>query len=118
MIYWNIPYTAYRIYFPIASDQPVNALIGSSIINVGYELFEIRNGKRGLKPLHRFGPNAKPIEGTTESVAREFRKVLAMARGIDGITKRDNAVKLGNEFRRGWDKDGAFTKDLARLLSN
>ena len=119
MVYCRLsPHTVFRIYFPIASEQPVNALIGSSILNVGYELFEIRSGKRGLKPLHRFGPGAKPIEGTLESVAREFREVLANAQGIDGTTKRANAVKIGNQLKRGWDQDGRYTKDLARLVSN
>ena len=87
-------------------------------LDVAYELYEIRDGEHGLKPLARFGSSAKPLEGTPEAVSREAREVFIKARGDDGARKRANAQKVGEALKRSWDKDGAFTRDLDRLLTH
>ena len=107
----------YRIFSPIGGDQPANAAKGSHLLNIGYELFQTRNGEHGTKPIHRHGPNAGPIEGTVESVEKEFRDVLAKARGEDGASRRANAMKIGEILKNGWNEDGACTSELRRLLS-
>ena len=106
-----------RIFSPISGDQPANAARGSHILKIGYELFETRNGEHGTKPIHRRGPNAGRIEGTIESVEKEFRGVLEKARGEDGAMRRANAMKISLILKNGWNEDGACTNELRRLLS-
>lgn len=87
-------------------------------LDCAYELYNIRDGEHGLKPLARFGPSAKPLEGTPEAVAREAREVFAKARGEDGARKRANAQRIGEELKRGWHMDGPFTKEVNKLLTH
>lgn len=106
-----------RIYAPISGDQPANAAKGSDVLKIGYELFQTRNGEHGVKPIHRHGPDAGPIEGTVESVEKEFRDVLAKARGEDGAIRRANASKISQVLQNGWNQDGVCSNELRRLLA-
>ena len=87
-------------------------------LDVAYELYNIRDGEHGLKPLARFGPSAKSLEGTPEAVAAEAREIFVKARSEDGARKRANAQRIGEELKRGWDMDGAFTKEVNKLLTH
>jgi hypothetical protein len=63
----------------------------SGSLDVAYQLFEVRTGMHGLKPICRTG---KTPEGTIESVKREFSEVLEKMRGKDGTRKRTNVQKI------------------------
>lgn len=104
-----------RICWPFAGDQPVNAAILSSTLDVAYELFEVRTGTNGLKPIHRLGPEASAPSGTVQGMQVEVHDMLGRMRGEDGARKRANAQKLSEEIARGWDTNGPCQMELDRL---
>ena len=55
---------AFRILWPIAADQPVNAIHLTDHIGAAYELIEVRDGA-GLGPILR---NGKTPTGTLDAV--------------------------------------------------
>ncbi|KZT07197.1 glycosyltransferase family 1 protein [Laetiporus sulphureus 93-53] len=78
------------ICWPFAFDQPLNAAHITVNLDIGYELFQIRNGP-GLGLVHRLG---KAPEGSVEAVRTEAQDVLTRAFGEDGARKRANVLKL------------------------
>ena len=103
-----------RICWPFAADQPTNAARLSSVLDVAYELFEVRTGENGLKPLHRLG--RAPI-GTLDAVRDETRVVLEKAFGEDGARKRANLEKLQEVISGSWDEGWPAKKDMRRFVS-
>ena len=67
---------SYKPYY--TGDQPTNAVRIAEILQIGYELLEVRSG-HGLKPIHRTGYTPK---GTVEALQAEVREVLAKAFGF------------------------------------
>lgn len=101
-----------RICWPFHADQPHNAVNLSEVHDVGYELIEVRTGK-GLLPRYRTG---KAPLGTLDSIRDEARQVLDSAFGTEGARKREIMKKLQRKVLSSWDKDGAATKELGRML--
>ena len=81
---------------------------------MAYELFEVRTGENGLKPIYRLG--RAPV-GTSDAVRDEARSVLEKAFGEDGARKSANMKKLQGEVLRTWDEDGPAKKDLKRFIA-
>ncbi|KAI0075143.1 UDP-Glycosyltransferase/glycogen phosphorylase [Panus rudis PR-1116 ss-1] len=102
------------ICWPFAGDQPLNAIRLSVVLNVGYELLEVRTGRLGLKPLYRTG---KAPRGTVEAVREEARSVLDNAFGEDGRVKRVNMEKLRDSALSAWKEGGPAKKEMERLVS-
>ncbi|KAI0071140.1 UDP-Glycosyltransferase/glycogen phosphorylase [Panus rudis PR-1116 ss-1] len=102
------------ICWPFNADQPTNAARLSSILNVAYELFEVRTGDEGLRPLHRTG---KAPRGTIEAVREEASYVLDNAFGSDGQTKRANIEKLRDEVLGAWSEKGPARRDMEKLVA-
>ena len=75
------------------------------VLDVAYELFEVRTGEYGLKPIHRLG--RAPI-GTIEAVREEAHDILEKAFGEDGARKRASMKVLSEKIGRAWDEDEAF----------
>ncbi|KAL5522564.1 hypothetical protein ACEPAG_8581 [Sanghuangporus baumii] len=100
------------ICWPFDADQPVNAVYIASVLNAGYELFEVRTDA-GLRPIHRLG-DRKP-EGTVEAVRREFTDILEKMKGEDGAVKRANARKLQGGFAKLWAADGDNWKEIKKI---
>ncbi|KAL5480863.1 hypothetical protein ACEPAI_9803 [Sanghuangporus weigelae] len=100
------------ICWPFDADQPVNAVYIAFVLNVGYELFEVRTDA-GLRPVHRLG-DRKP-EGTVEAVKREFSETLEKMKGEDGAVKRANARKLQSGFAQLWAPDGENWKEIKKV---
>ncbi|PAV16812.1 UDP-Glycosyltransferase glycogen phosphorylase [Pyrrhoderma noxium] len=98
---------------PFDADQPMNAASLTSTHDVAYELFELRSGE-GLRPIHRLG-NRSP-EGTVDSAQREFRDVLAKARGDDGARKRANIRALQSQLKEHWAPGSYNWRELERCL--
>ena len=91
----------------------MNAASLTSTHDVAYELFELRSGE-GLRPIHRLG-NRSP-EGTVDSAQREFRDVLAKARGDDGARKRANIRALQSQLKEHWAPVSYNWRELERCL--
>ena len=91
----------------------MNAASFTSTHDVAYELFELRSGE-GLRPIHRLG-NRSP-EGTVDSAQREFRDVLAKARGDDGARKRANIRALQSQLKEHWAPGSYNWRELERCL--
>ena len=103
-----------RICWPFGGDQPTNAARLSSVLDVAYELFEVRTGENGLKPIYRLG--RAPV-GTSDAVRDEARSVLEKAFGKEGARKSVNMRRLQEEVLRTWDEDGSARRDLKRFIA-
>ncbi|KAL7281194.1 hypothetical protein ACG7TL_004502 [Trametes sanguinea] len=100
------------IVWPFHADQPLNAVRISEVLEIGYELLEVRTG-HGTHPLHRNG--RKPI-GTIDALKAEAKEVLTRAFGEDGARKREELLPLTNAFKREWEEGGASLKDVCAFL--
>lgn len=103
-----------RICWPFSADQPTNSARLSFVLDVAYELFEVRAGPHGSKPIHRIG---KAPLGTIEAVRDEARSVLKSAFGADGARKRNNMKKLQQAVLNTWSENGPARRDLHRFLA-
>ncbi|CDO69639.1 Glycosyltransferase Family 1 protein [Trametes cinnabarina] len=102
------------IFWPIAADQPTNALYLSEIRNVAYELLEVRNGT-GLGMIHRTGYTPS---GTLDAVRDELRDVLARAFGMDGEMKRSRLQELRKTLAQAWSETGVARKETEEFLDD
>ena len=64
--------------------------------------------------IHHLG-NRTP-EGTVDSAQREFRDVLAKARGDDGARKRANIRALQSQLKEHWAPGSYNWRELERCL--
>ncbi|KAK7681774.1 hypothetical protein QCA50_015121 [Cerrena zonata] len=102
------------ICWPFSADQPTNSARLSFVLDVAYELFEVRAGPHGSKPIHRIG---KAPLGTIEAVRDEARSVLKSAFGADGARKRSNMKKLQQAVLNTWSENGPARRDLRRFVA-
>ncbi|OSD03898.1 glycosyltransferase family 1 protein [Trametes coccinea BRFM310] len=102
------------IAWPFNADQPLNAVRISEVLEVGYELLEVRTG-HGLHPLHRNG--RKPV-GTIDAVKAEAKDVLTKAFGDDGAQKREKLLTLTRAFEQEWEEGGASWEDVHAFLDS
>ncbi|KAI0769592.1 UDP-Glycosyltransferase/glycogen phosphorylase [Trametes elegans] len=102
------------ILWPFHADQPTNVVNVAEVLQVGYELLEVRTG-HGLHPILRNG--RKPV-GTIDALQAEAREVLAKAYGADGAEKRRRLQVLRNAVSSEWEKDGSATRDVAAFLES
>ena len=103
-----------RILWPIAADQPVNAVHLADTLDVAYELIEVGHGS-GLGKIYRTGRT--PI-GTVDAVKAELREVLDRAFGEDGARKRENLVALRKTLQTAWAEDGDARRDVEAFLDD
>ncbi|KAI1794170.1 UDP-Glycosyltransferase/glycogen phosphorylase [Ganoderma leucocontextum] len=100
------------ILWPIAAEQPMNAIHLTDHLDVAYELVEVRNGS-GLGPIYRNGKNPT---GTIDAVKAEMRDVLDRAFGKDGGKKRDSMRALQKTLRAAWSDNGIARTEVEALL--
>ncbi|GJE92135.1 glycosyltransferase family 1 protein [Phanerochaete sordida] len=100
------------ICWPFGADQPLNAVQLTENLDIAYELYEVRTGAWGLKPLRRTG---KAPAGTPDALRAEMQAVLEQAFGDDGARKRDNIRKLRKGALELW-KDGGEARRAADQL--
>ncbi|CDO72764.1 Glycosyltransferase Family 1 protein [Trametes cinnabarina] len=102
------------IAWPFNADQPLNAVRISEVLEVGYELIEVRTG-HGTHPLYRNG--RKPV-ATMDALKAEARDVLTKAFGEDGAKKRERVLALAREFNRQWEEGGTSYSDVSAFLDS
>jgi len=67
------------IAWPVIADQPQDARWLSEVLDMAFELLQVRCGL-GQKKAFRGGPNGTEIIGTEEAIKSEMRNVLMMCR--------------------------------------
>ena len=102
-----------RIFWPIIADQPVAAAHVTENLHAAIELFQVRSGEKGLKPLHR---NGLTPAGMREAVGIEVRQIIDLCRGEKGQEIRSNAEKLKEQFAKAWEQDGAARQEIVKFL--
>ena len=85
----------------------------SENLNVAFELFQVRTGDDGLKPLAR---NGRAAEGTREAVGIEIRQTIDLCRSEKGQEMRSNAEQLKVKFAQAWGKDGMARQEIRKFL--
>ncbi|CAL1714247.1 unnamed protein product [Somion occarium] len=107
-ICYNVP----MIFWPYTADEPANAARLTDVLDASYELFEIRSGEHGLKPLYRTG---KAPAGTMDAVREEAAAILKKAFGEDGKRKRANLEQLSHKVMHTWDEGGPAQREMKRF---
>ena len=102
-----------RICWPISADQPAAAAHLTENLNVAFELFQVRTGEDGLKPLARNGIIA---EGTREAVGVEIRQTIDLCRSEKGQEMRSNAEQLKVKFAETWEVGGIARQEIHKFL--
>ncbi|KAI9064794.1 glycosyltransferase family 1 protein [Trametes sanguinea] len=102
------------IFWPVAADQPANAIHLTEQLEVAYELLEVRTGI-GLAKIYRTGYT--PV-GTVDAVRAELRDVLARAFGADGEAKRAKMQGLRETLGKAWKKDGIARQEVEAFLDD
>ena len=104
----------HRILWPFCADQPLNGVLITEILQIGYELLEVRSGP-GLKPIYRNGYQPK---GTVEALRAEMYEVLGHAFGKDGGEKRARLEVLRTAVMREWEEGGTSRRDVSAFLDS
>ncbi|KAA8645190.1 hypothetical protein EYZ11_011527 [Aspergillus tanneri] len=101
------------IGWPFAVDQPVNIARLTRVLDIGFELVEVRSGDYGLQPLHY---RDQAPTGTFSALEKELAEVFDTMLGEEGKKKRANAEKLRDEMARSWLEGGAAWKEFESFL--
>ncbi|KAH9858609.1 UDP-Glycosyltransferase/glycogen phosphorylase [Lenzites betulinus] len=102
------------IFWPFAHDQPTAAVHVSEVLQVGYELIEVRTGTAGLHTIYR---NGRTPKGTIEAVKEEAGDVLMKAYGADGAEKRKRLASLTHAVMHEWEEGGTALRDAQAFLA-
>ena len=84
-------------------------------MDIAYELFEVRTGEHGLKPIHRI--KRAPV-GTVNAVREEAAAILDKAFGDDGARKRVKINQLREKVLAAWDENGSSRLDVQALVKD
>lgn len=104
---------SFRIGWPFAVDQPVNIARLTRVLDVAFELLEVRSGEWGIQPVHY--RNQKP-SGSIEALERELAVVFDAMLGEEGKRKQANAEKVRDEMARSWLEGGAARNEFEQFL--
>ena len=104
-----------RICWPFSADQPAAAAHITENLNVAFELFQVRTGDDGLKPMHR---NGLAPQGTRKAVGIEIRQTIDLCRSERGQKMRSNAESFKVKFAKAWEEDGDSRQEIRRFLHN
>ncbi|KAI0821624.1 UDP-Glycosyltransferase/glycogen phosphorylase [Trametes gibbosa] len=102
------------IVWPMAGDQPMNAIYLSEEADIAYELIEVRHGV-GSGKIYRNGYT--PV-GTIDAVKEEVRTILDKAFGADGAEKRMRLQGLRRTLQAAWGEDGIARSETAAFLDD
>ncbi|KAJ7121030.1 UDP-Glycosyltransferase/glycogen phosphorylase [Mycena epipterygia] len=99
------------ICWPFDGDQPTAAAHLTHVVDVAFQVVEVRTGK-GLQPLF----NGQVPRGTREAVREEFRRTFDKCRSEVGEKKRRNARRLRNAFSEAWMEGGSARVAINEFL--
>ena len=102
-----------RVCWPFAADQPMNAARLVHILDVAFELVEVRTGAASSKPI--FATGQTPVS-TLAAFEAELDDTLEAMYGAVGARKRANARKVREGLAGAWREDGEARRALERLL--
>jgi hypothetical protein len=80
----------------------------------GFELVSVRDGSATRQPLRFVGQDT--IDFSVDGVRNEMRELLVKLHNDDGARIRANAVRLGNDMSKGWQKGGEASREVERFL--
>ncbi|CEL58916.1 UDP-glycosyltransferase 74C1 OS=Arabidopsis thaliana GN=UGT74C1 PE=2 SV=1 [Rhizoctonia solani AG-1 IB] len=101
------------IFWPIAGDQPQNALQIATIHDCGFELLQIRTGP-AKSTAYQNGAELKII-GTDDAVREEMKHLLKLSRGPRGEHQRKNIKLLAKVITNSLALGGSGDLDLERF---
>ena len=107
------PFFFGRIFVPFLGDQPFAAAHVTENLHAAFELFQIRTGDDGLKPLYR---NGLTPAGSREAVGNEIRQTIDLCRSEKGQEIRINAGRLKVKFSKAWEENGAARQEIRKFL--
>ncbi|CCO33751.1 UDP-glycosyltransferase 74C1 [Rhizoctonia solani AG-1 IB] len=81
------------IFWPMAGDQPINAVQIATVHDCGFELLQVRTGP-AKSTAYRNGTEIE-IVGTEDAVRDEMKRILKMSKGLRGKHQRMNVRMLG-----------------------
>ncbi|QRV81802.1 glycosyltransferase family 1 protein [Ceratobasidium sp. AG-Ba] len=101
------------LFWPLAGEQPTNAIQTASQHGCGYELLQVRTAA-AKSVAYAPGGDIK-IEGTDEAVREEIARILAWVKGTRGAQQRLNARSLGRVLIESLGKGGSGDLALGDL---
>ncbi|KAJ1302252.1 hypothetical protein OPQ81_001072 [Rhizoctonia solani] len=101
------------IFWPIAANQPLNALQIASGHDCGFELLQVRTGP-AKSTAYRDGAVIK-IQGTDDAVREEMRHILELSKGSRGEHQRANVRLLGKIITESLAPGGSADVGLERF---
>ncbi|CCO35346.1 UDP-glucose flavonoid 3-O-glucosyltransferase 6 OS=Fragaria ananassa GN=GT6 PE=1 SV=1 [Rhizoctonia solani AG-1 IB] len=81
------------IFWPMAADQPMNAVQIATVQDCGFELLQVRTGP-AKSTAYQNGTEVE-IVGTEDAVRAEMKRILRMSKGLRGKHQRMNVQMLG-----------------------
>jgi hypothetical protein len=107
--------TGFRVFYPIAGDQPGNALLMSVKHQAAFELLSVRTGLGQQLPYRcRDGPAP---DFSADGVKKETRTLLERLKGEDGRRVRANFERLGEAYGKTWREGGEAKANLDRFMT-
>ncbi|KAJ8090855.1 hypothetical protein PM082_024777 [Marasmius tenuissimus] len=117
---WNstqeaLLYKVPLIMWPMAGDQPLNALLLSTKFDAAFELIEVRSGKDGQQKPYRYREQPTP-RFTIESAKEEFEHILSDMQGEKGQHVRKTLEDLSGQIEGVWGANGEARRELEAFL--
>ncbi|CAE6484169.1 unnamed protein product [Rhizoctonia solani] len=101
------------LFWPIAGDQPLNAVQIAAIHDCGFELLQVRTGP--AKSISYQNGTEVEIVGTDDAVREEMKRILALTKGPRGEHQRMNVQLLGRVVARSLGSGGSGDVELERF---
>jgi hypothetical protein len=106
-----------RIFWPVAGDQPSNAVLITLVHDAAFELLSVRSGFGERLPYRCRDSRIPAPDFSVEGCRQETRALLARLRGDDGRRVRINFDRLGEAYRTHWQDGGEAKIALEGLLT-
>ncbi|CAE6484746.1 unnamed protein product [Rhizoctonia solani] len=101
------------IFWPIAGDQPLDAIQIAGVHDCGFELLQVRTGP-AKSVAYQNGTDVK-IVGTDDAVREEMRRIIALSKGPRGEHQRKNVRMLGKVIADSLAPGGSGDRGLERF---
>ncbi|KAF9255631.1 UDP-Glycosyltransferase/glycogen phosphorylase [Marasmius fiardii PR-910] len=114
---WNSVQEGFRykvplIFWPMAADQPLNAVLFTLKYKTGFELISVRTGKNTKRP---YRCDVEP-SFTVEAVRGEVQEMLLRIRSEEGNLVRKNTEELSEVISNIWKQGGEAMVEIEGFL--